>query len=229
MNRSVLFTLSTVAHVALILGLGRMHVQKASAATSIQVLEVAEAEKPPPPPPPPEAPQVPEPPHPRPQRATPRPAPAAAPEAPRNALDSLPNFGLELGGMAAGGSGFAVRQGTGPLNARPAPVKKTLAPTTRLAPADECTEPDAKPTLIDLPRPAYTDEARAAGIEGKVRLRITVDDAGVVVNVEVLAGLGHGLDEAAVAAARAARFQAAVRCGKPTGSSFTVSMRFSAA
>ncbi len=41
--------------------------------------------------------------------------------------------------------------------------------------------------------------------------------------------LGYGLDEAAVQAAQSATFEPAVRCGKPTRATFTISMRFSAA
>ena len=47
--------------------------------------------------------------------------------------------------------------------------------------------------------PEYTEEARAAAIEGKVRVEITVDASGAIRSVKVLEGLGHGLDEAAYA------------------------------
>jgi protein TonB len=78
-----------------------------------------------------------------------------------------------------------------------------------------------------VPQPAYTDRAREAGVEGKVRIELTVDETGRVVSVKVLSGLGYGLDEAAVAAAQSATFEPAIRCGKPTRATFTISMRFS--
>jgi protein TonB len=77
-----------------------------------------------------------------------------------------------------------------------------------------------------VPQPAYTDRAREAGVEGKVRIELTVDETGRVVAVKVLAGLGYGLDEAAVAAAQSATFEPAIRCGKPSRATFTISMRF---
>jgi protein TonB len=75
-------------------------------------------------------------------------------------------------------------------------------------------------------RPEYTEEARAASIEGKVRVEITVDASGAIRSVKVLEGLGHGLDEAAVRAVEGATFEPAMQCGKPVESTFTVSIRF---
>jgi periplasmic protein TonB len=66
----------------------------------------------------------------------------------------------------------------------------------------------------------------AAGIEGKVRVQLTVDETGRVVDVKLLQGLGYGLDEAALAAARQAEFEPAVRCGKAARATFNISMRF---
>jgi protein TonB len=77
-----------------------------------------------------------------------------------------------------------------------------------------------------MPRPAYTDEARAAAIEGKVRVELTIDENGQVTNANVLAGLGHGLDDAALAAVRGAKFSPATRCGKGVASTFVVAVRF---
>jgi protein TonB len=42
----------------------------------------------------------------------------------------------------------------------------------------------------------------------------------------VVEGLGHGLDEAAVAALRGAKFNPATHCGQPVSSTFVVSVRF---
>ena len=46
-------------------------------------------------------------------------------------------------------------------------------------------------------------------------------------NVRVIEGLGHGLDEAALEAARGSTFEPATRCGKPIATTFTIGMRFS--
>ncbi len=64
---------------------------------------------------------------------------------------------------------------------------------------------------------AYPAEAEAAGIEGDVRLRVSLTAEGRVAAVRVLAGLGHGLDQAAATALRTrCRFSPALdRSGKP--------------
>lgn len=225
--RAVLIGGSLLLHGALVVALGGIRATVASAATAIEVVETT---KPEPPPPAKVEPPPPEPVTPReaPRAAVAKPAAAPPPEAAPAAdnLAALPDFGLELSG-GGGGPGLAVPRGAAPAPAA-TPTTKTLqrAPAPSRA-ADACDEPPAKPKLVKLPQPAYTDEARAAGIEGKVRLEISVDEAGKVVDVKPLTSLGHGLDEAAVAAARAATFEAAVRCGRPSRSTFTVSIRFS--
>lgn len=181
-----------------------------------------------PPPPPPEAPK-PEPPPPEPE-APPRPAPAPklAP-APKPAAAPTaapaPDFGLAMGSMGSGPGGLAVPVGDPHGAPTKAPVAKTLA-----APAagDDggCAATDTKAKVTALTRPAYTDDARAAGIQGKVRVELTVDEAGHVTAAHVVEGLGHGLDEAAIAAMQASTFQAATRCGKPVASTFTVGVSF---
>jgi protein TonB len=106
-------------------------------------------------------------------------------------------------------------------------VKKALAAAPAQAGASDCEEPLVKPKPRGaITQPAYTAAAQAASIEGKVRLKVTVDENGNVVDVTVIAGLGYGLDEAAVAAARAAQFEPATQCGKKVRATFNISMRF---
>jgi protein TonB len=59
-----------------------------------------------------------------------------------------------------------------------------------------------------------------------VRIELTVDASGNVVQVRLVEGLGHGLDEAAVEAARGYRFEPARRCGKAVAATFTIAIRF---
>lgn len=231
--RPFVIGVSLLAHGGLVYALGEISVAESLAATAIEVFdspqEKKEAEKPKPvevepPPPQVEAPKQ--------RSANPTPAEAPPPDSPppsNNPLADLPDFGLELGG-SGGPGGFAIAQGTGPIGAKPRPVVKSLAEATPapVKAADTCAEGPAKPKLLHLPQPTYTEAARAAGIEGKVRVQITVDETGQVVETQVLSSLGHGLDEAAIAAAKTARFEAAVRCGRPSRSTFTISIRFSA-
>ena len=64
---------------------------------------------------------------------------------------------------------------------------------------------------------AYPDEAEQAGIEGDVRLRVSLSPEGRVYAVRVLSGLGHGLDRVAMEALKhRCRFSPAIgRGGKP--------------
>ena len=174
--------------------------------------------EPPPPPPPTTHPQLAKAAPPV-QKAQPIEAKAAAP----SALDALPDFGLALSGGASGGVG--VPAGNRESVAAPATAAKTLSRS--MPKADECSDATAKPHLAAQGAPpAYTDDARVAGVSGKVRVEITVDEHGRVVRVRIVQGLGHGLDEGALASARTMTFEPAVRCGKPTSATFNVSFKF---
>ncbi len=231
MGKWALIVGSTLGHVALLVWLDHIEAKTQSELTSIEMFEAVPEEPAEVPPP---AAFVPEPVvQPVARKASAPAAEEARPPDPMAApsLDALPDFGLELGGVSGGSGGFAVRQGTGAQNrpqALAAPKQLTASNDPLPRAADPCKEGAAKPKLLNLPQPAYTESARTAGIEGKVRISITVDAGGQVTDVQVLQSLGHGLDEAALAAARAARFEAALRCGKPASSTFTISMRFSA-
>ena len=73
------------------------------------------------------------------------------------------------------------------------------------------------PTLISKPEPVYSAEAKAMHLEGTVSVRIHVSSTGAVTVIGVTSGLGHGLDEAAINAARGTRFRPAQdTAGNPT-------------
>jgi protein TonB len=63
----------------------------------------------------------------------------------------------------------------------------------------------------------YPADAERNGIQGDVRLRVTLDEKGHVRHVRVLSGLGHGLDQAATdALTHRCRFTPAIsKSGKP--------------
>ncbi len=62
-------------------------------------------------------------------------------------------------------------------------------------------------TYVEAPYPAV---ALALGLEATVTLRVTLDGLGVVTDVVVVSAVGHGFDEAAVAAVRQMRFTPAM-------------------
>jgi TonB family protein len=72
--------------------------------------------------------------------------------------------------------------------------------------------------ILYEPDPAYTPEARALHIEGEVVLEVVFAGSGEVKVVRIVQGLGHGLNEAAVAAARQIRFKPQRMNGKPVDS-----------
>jgi protein TonB len=69
-------------------------------------------------------------------------------------------------------------------------------------------------------------EARQADIEGVVRIEVTVDESGRVIAARVLSGLGYGLDESALIAAKASSFEPATKCGKPVVGTVVIPFRF---
>ncbi len=135
------------------------------------------------------------------------------------------------GGVGLGGIAVPVGESLGaPKDKEPvkrvAQAKSLIEPAKKQLAEDACAEAASKPKPTQMGRPEYTEEARAASIEGKVRVEITVDASGAIRSVKVLEGLGHGLDEAAVRAVEGATFEPALLCGKPVESTFTVSIRF---
>jgi vitamin B12 transporter len=94
---------------------------------------------------------------------------------------------------------------------------------TTAAPSAE-TDDDAQAEAITEPRLlhevplAIPEAAQGLEISGDCILLLTIDAEGAVTAVEVRAGLGHGLDEAAEAAARQFRFEPATQRGKAVAS-----------
>lgn len=83
------------------------------------------------------------------------------------------------------------------------------------APAPERTGVQVEmPRLREFVAAEYPPEARDARLEATVPLHLTIDANGQVTRVEVLQHQGHGLDDAAVAAASRFRFEPARRGGQ---------------
>lgn len=76
------------------------------------------------------------------------------------------------------------------------------------------------------PNPAYTDEARNLKLEGEVLLEVMFGANGTLHVNRVVRGLGHGLDEAAIAAANKMRFKPAMRGGQTVDSTAVVHVMF---
>jgi TonB family protein len=73
------------------------------------------------------------------------------------------------------------------------------------------------PKLLQAVAPDYPPAALAAGRTASVKVRIRIDDTGIVTGVDVLEKVGDGFDEAAIAAAMQYVFDPAEIDGKPAG------------
>jgi protein TonB len=227
--RAWIYAGSAVFHAALAAGAYLLPNEQHMESVAIELADIKkknEKPKPPaplPPPPPKERPKPPPPPPPPPQtqaKATREPAKAEAPTPEPLGADGFADLGnVALGPVGAGGGG-------GEGVALAAPTKQNAAsserakPTTRkveqLAPAtaQACIEPDVSPKHVSQVLPKMTREAQQAEIEGVVLVEVTIDPSGSVVDARVVHGLGYGLDEAALRAAKAWTFQPAMRCGR---------------
>jgi TonB family protein len=76
------------------------------------------------------------------------------------------------------------------------------------------------------PNPLYTDEARSLRLEGEVLLEVNFSANGTLHVNRVVRGLGHGLDQAATAAANKIRFKPALHGGQPIDSTAIVHVTF---
>jgi TonB family protein len=76
------------------------------------------------------------------------------------------------------------------------------------------------------PNPIYTQEARDLKLEGEVLLEVSFSANGTLHVNRVVRGLGHGLDEAAIAAANKIRFKPALRYSQPVDSTAVVHVTF---
>ncbi|MDB4956083.1 MAG: uncharacterized protein JWO36_3652 [Myxococcales bacterium] len=188
----------------------------------------------------PEAPKpIPPPPKPRPAVAKPV-APAPAVEVPQATAPAAPvATDLALGNDTGMDMGTGVKEHgetkPGPAADKPqkpaaGAVKTPIhvdAPAPTQTEAGACTEPPGKPEPTMKTDIEYTEEARAAGVEGRLVIKVTVDADGNVTNVQVVNGVDGALDAAAIAIVKTWRFKPAMACGKPVaGGTYTIARRF---
>lgn len=87
--------------------------------------------------------------------------------------------------------------------------------------------PSVQPVgILYKANPAYTAEARALRLEGEVLVEVVFTASGEVQVLGVVRGLGHGLDESAMTAARQIRFKPERMNGRPVDSQATVHIVF---
>ncbi len=112
-------------------------------------------------------------------------------------LSTCPAFAQRGGAVPRGGPGAVARP----------PAEEALA---------EAAKPVVvMPEIVSFVDAPYPPEAKAAGVEGSVVLKLTIDRDGNVSEAEVLEPAGHGFDEAARDAALKFKFKPATRDGTP--------------
>ena len=119
--------------------------------------------------------------------------------------------GAGTGGLGNGrgtgqgiGTGYGYGNGAGNTSKteqRP-PVKRQIGPTEGVK-------------ITSKPQARYTTAARENQVQGKVVLRVTFSANGAIGAISVISGLGYGLTEEAINAARGIRFEPAKRNGRP--------------
>lgn len=97
-----------------------------------------------------------------------------------------------------------------------------LAPSIVAQPAAE----DTKPKLTYKIEPEYTEEARNAKIEGTVHVKAVVKTDGSFDDIEVVIGIGHGLDEKAIEAIKEWRAEPARKNGAPVDALVSIEVNF---
>jgi protein TonB len=232
---------SVALHVGLFTTVVLIPKPERAEAAAIELADIKKKKEPPkPPPPPPPPPQEkPKPPPPPPRaQAQAKTAPDAAKAAAPAALMPMSEDGFaDLGGVAlgngGGGDGVAIPSASGPRTAGASGGGASAAKTVTkkavqqlAATSDECTQPVVRPKRSVSVQAKYTRDARQAEIEGLVRIEVTVDEGGRVIAARLLSGLGYGLDEAALDAARKCVFEPAMLCGKPVVGTAIVAQRF---
>jgi TonB family protein len=128
-------------------------------------------------------------------------------------------------GVATGGQGDGRRSGRGNVQTSGFGSQEIAQNTQHVQRMD--TGPATTSVEITFkPNPIYTDEARNLKLEGEVLLEVQFGANGQLHVNRVVRGLGHGLDEAAIAAANKMRFKPAMRSGQPMDSTAVVHVVF---
>jgi TonB family protein len=82
------------------------------------------------------------------------------------------------------------------------------------------------PKLVSKVEPSYTDDARASKIQGTVLLSIVVDTDGNATDIQLVRGIGYGLDEEAVKAINVWKFSPGLKGGVPVPVNAKIEVNF---
>jgi TonB family protein len=105
----------------------------------------------------------------------------------------------------------------------PSPAPAALEELSQKTGVKEVTR---KAVLLLKPEPPFTKEGRKARTRGAVVLRLVLSSSGQTTGIRVVQGLGHGLTEGAVEAAKYIRFLPAEKDGRPVSQYMQVEYHF---
>ena len=86
--------------------------------------------------------------------------------------------------------------------------------------------PDTRPIILFKTEPMYTNEARARGVHGTIKLEVELLPDGSVGKIQIIQGLSGGLNEATEATARKMIFLPAIKNQQFVTQSLRVEMTF---
>src|SRR5271155_5366061 len=130
-------------------------------------------------------------------------------------------------GVATGGQGDGRRSGRGSAGGQSSGFgTQEIAQNTPHIQRVDNGPPTNSVEITYKPNPVYTDEARNLKLEGEVLLEVLFAANGQLHVNRVVRGLGHGLDEAAIAAANKMKFKPALRNGQAIDSTAIVHVVF---
>jgi TonB family protein len=128
--------------------------------------------------------------------------------------------GVAVGGPGGGGPQRQVQTGGFDEKAADNTTKSAKGPTP---------PPMTHVQVTSVPKPIYSEDARAKKIEGDVTLQVTFTTTGEIRVLRVVRGLGSGLDEAAENAARQIKYKPAMQAGQPVDETANIRITFALA
>lgn len=143
--------------------------------------------------------------------------------------DGRPTRSLHESGFGAIAEPRSTRSAPGQTQLVAAQFETQNLPAVRQRPASRIPTPVAEfepVQIISKPRPQYTEEARRLTIEGEVLVKVLFGADKRVRILNVVRGLGHGLDENAAVAASQIQFEPARRNGVPVEQAAVVRVQF---
>ena len=90
----------------------------------------------------------------------------------------------------------------------------------------DVTDEITAPRLLEAATPGYTDEAKKKKIEGEVIVTVVVNEKGDVTEPKIKKGLGAGLDESSIEAAKYFKYKPGTKDENPVAVRLDITFNF---